>query len=423
MGEIMSEKSSTAVVDEIRQSINKVEKAVTDAADRYASKEEVAAVAKSVNEIRGELRVRDRREDDPNCGFKHFGEFAMAVMRAYETPGDLSRVDERLKLLSKAAPTGVSQGYDPSIGFLFPAGFVPGLFTSGSGTQTPNNLLNLTTRIPIDASQESVRLTMVDDLDSSGGTVRGGVVAYWKSEVQQMVGSSPRLYSLELRPEELYSMAYATDKSLRNAPMALGAFLTESLRQAVDWTIGRAIFEGDGVGKPVGILNHPSTITVNPESGQASGTVTEKNLIDMWSRMRDQDRSNAVWLANQDVEVALLRLARSAISYDGSSLESADTPSVYDPIRNTILGRPVVYIDYAYGVGTSGDIVLWAPQHYLVATKAGQGPEPSIHLRFDYAETAFRFIFEIDGKPAFPKVFTPFRGGTTRSTIVKLATR
>jgi hypothetical protein len=47
----------------------------------------------------------------------------------------------------------------------------------------------------------------------------------------------------------------------------------------------------------------------------------------------------------------------------------------------------------------------------------------SIHLRFDYNETAFRFLFAMDGQPWLNAPLTPFHGTNTLSPFVALATR
>jgi hypothetical protein len=46
-----------------------------------------------------------------------------------------------------------------------------------------------------------------------------------------------------------------------------------------------------------------------------------------------------------------------------------------------------------------------------------------MHLKFDYAQSAFRMIFELDGQPFLNSVITPYKGSTTTSPIVTLATR
>ena len=47
----------------------------------------------------------------------------------------------------------------------------------------------------------------------------------------------------------------------------------------------------------------------------------------------------------------------------------------------------------------------------------------SIHLRFDYDESTFRFIFRVDGQPWWSAALTPYKGTNTQSCFVALATR
>jgi hypothetical protein len=47
----------------------------------------------------------------------------------------------------------------------------------------------------------------------------------------------------------------------------------------------------------------------------------------------------------------------------------------------------------------------------------------SIHLRFDYDESVFRFIFRLDGAPWWPAALTPYKGSNTQSCFVNLADR
>ena len=55
-----------------------------------------------------------------------------------------------------------------------------------------------------------------------------------------------------------------------------------------------AMYEGDGAGKPTGILGHTGTVSVAKEGGQAAATIEYKNILKMWGRMRN--RSNSVWM-------------------------------------------------------------------------------------------------------------------------------
>ena len=93
--------------------------------------------------------------------------------------------------------------------------------------------------------------------------------------------------------------------------------------------------------------------------------------------------------------------------------------------QSTLLGRPVVPIEHCATLGPVGDIIFADMSQYLYGRKA-QGIEmaTSIHLRFDYDQTTFRFVFRVDGKPWWRTALTPYKGtGNTQSPFVALATR
>jgi HK97 family phage major capsid protein len=89
----------------------------------------------------------------------------------------------------------------------------------------------------------------------------------------------------------------------------------------------------------------------------------------------------------------------------------------------TLFGRPVIPVEYCATLGTVGDIILADFNEYLLARKGGLQTASSIHFRFDYDETVFRFVLRLDGQPAWNAPLTPFKGSNTLSPFVALATR
>ena len=89
----------------------------------------------------------------------------------------------------------------------------------------------------------------------------------------------------------------------------------------------------------------------------------------------------------------------------------------------TLLGRPVLAAEWCQALGTQGDILLADLRHYVTITKGMVESALSIHLRFDYDESTFRFIFRIDGQPWWTAALTPYKGSNTQSCFVTLATR
>src|SRR5690606_32263917 len=70
------------------------------------------------------------------------------------------------------------------------------------------------------------------------------------------------------------------------------------------------------------------------------------------------------------------------------------------PSPATVLGLPYIFSRHCENLGTKGDVYMIDPAGYMCAIKSGGTKfDSSIHLFFDYAVTAFRWIFRIGGAP------------------------
>jgi HK97 family phage major capsid protein len=87
------------------------------------------------------------------------------------------------------------------------------------------------------------------------------------------------------------------------------------------------------------------------------------------------------------------------------------------------MGRPIIPIEQASTVGTVGDIVLADMSQYLMIDKGGVQQAESIHVRFTYDETVYRFVTRVDGQPLWNLPMTPAKSTATLSPFVALATR
>jgi HK97 family phage major capsid protein len=89
---------------------------------------------------------------------------------------------------------------------------------------------------------------------------------------------------------------------------------------------------------------------------------------------------------------------------------------------DTILGRPYYDIEYLPALGTLGDLLLVSPSQYQMIEKAGGiQSASSIHVYFTTDETAFRFVYRVDGAPIWDTTLTLKDGTTTVSPFVALA--
>ncbi len=356
-------------------------------------------------------QARDQ-EAEGRRGFAHFGDFAFAVQNAY-TPG--GQVDRRLGAMMAA--DGGSQGVAAEGGYLVPPTFSQQLWDGLN--EDPDSLMNRCDRVPVPG--ESITLPKAKQ-GRNGGIVYGGVQAFWIEEAESIPTSRPKFDGITLRPHELGALVYMTDKLLRNSPLALDGFIRKAATLAISHEINDAIWDGDGTGKPIGVLRSGALVTVSKETGQPADTILIENIVKMYARFIASRRRGAAWFINQDIEPQLFTLQYEGAS--GSFPAYMPAGGISSAPFATLLGRPVVPIDYAKTLGDAGDIVLSDLGLYALGEKSGGiRSAQSIHLRFDTAQTAFRFMFEIDGQPWMDEPITPVNGANTLSTFVALESR
>lgn len=360
-------------------------------------------------------RMHVRLADDPRLGFANIGELAADVWRAGMPGQGVSP-----KLVNMQAATGMSQGTGADGGFVVAPEFRTNIW---NGVQMRSaDLLGMTDQFPI--TGESLEMPANAETSRATGSRYGGIRGYWLGEGTQMTASQGKLRMLRLEPQQLGVLVYVTDKLLNNAG-ALTTWLNNGSADEIAFMIGDAFINGDGVAKPLGIMSGNGLVSVAKESAQTAATLVVANINKMWARMPAFVRSNAVWFINQDVEPQL-----DGMSSDGSGqvplyLPTPEGfPTITQPSRGTLKGRPVIPIEYCQTLGTKGDIILTNMQYYATGVNsAGIDTAVSMHLRFDYNESAFRFLFSIDGKPWVDTATTPFKGTGTLSPYVTLDTR
>ena len=157
------------------------------------------------------------------------------------------------------------------------------------------------------------------------------------------------------------------------------------------------------------------------EAGQDADTIVYDNINKMFSRMIASSRPNSVWVINQDCEPQLNTMS-IPVGTGGVPVYLPAGGASASPYA-TLLGRPVVPIEHCQTVGTTGDIMLCDFSKYLAIDKGGLKQDVSIHVRFLYDESVFRFVYRFDGQPELGSAITPYKGTNTLSHFVKLDSR
>lgn len=223
--------------------------------------------------------------------------------------------------------------------------------------------------------------------------------------------------------KKLIGLCYATDELLDDAP-ALGGFIREAFPGEFGFLIDDAIINGTGAGQPLGILNSGCLVQVAKETGQKADTIVAENVIKMDSRLFASSGANAIWLINQNTKPQLYTMSL-AVGTGGIPIYMPAGGLSGLPY-STLLGKPVIPIEQAASLGDLGDIMLVDLNGYILAEKGGIKADMSIHVRFEYDESVFRFVLRIDGQPVRATALAPYKGSATLDTqshFVALAQR
>jgi HK97 family phage major capsid protein len=344
-------------------------------------------------------------------GFRTFGEQLLAVARYSMTRG----VDNDPRLIR--APTGAGE-IDPSAGgFLVQTDFSTAVFMRAYEL---GEILSRVEKLSLSTNANSIKIPGVDETSRVTGSRWGGVQSYWVGEGAPVTNTKPKFRLIELDLKKLMSVMYVTDELLADQSV-LTSIAGRAFSEEVMFMTEDGIFEGDGAGKPLGVLNAPCLITVPAETGQATKTIVYENVLKMWSRCWARSRQNAVWTINQDNEPQLFAMSQV--------IGTAGVP-VYLPANGisglpygTLFGRPVLTLEYNQTLGTTGDIVLADYSQYVVADKGGVQAASSMHVAFLTDEMVFRITYRVDGEPIWNAALTPFHGANTLSPFVALAGR
>lgn len=340
-------------------------------------------------------------------GFNRFGDFSKAVLNAALGRGDM---DVRLK--NAAASSVASEGVGADGGFLVPPEYRERIM---SMVFDESDLLARTDQ------QITSRNSISFPVDETTPWGASGVRVYWEAEAAAISQSKPSFRELSLKTSKLAALVPVTDELLEDAP-SLGNYLNGAAGRGFNYAIGNAIIDGTGAGQPLGFLRSPALVTVDAEGGQTADTVNVQNVSKMWVRMPPQSRGSAIWLLNPDVEQQFITM-----TLGGSSV----AVPIYMPPNGlsqspfaTILGRPAVPHLACKALGDVGDINFVDLKQYVTAVKTGGiKADVSLHLWFDQALAAFRFMFRIDGRPWLSSSIDAPNSSANLSPFIALAAR
>lgn len=346
-------------------------------------------------------------EPDPTGGFQDFGEFALAVREAGVPSGS---EDNRLTMLRSAAPASYgSEGTGADGGYGVPPAMRAQVFDLAFDE---SSVLSLVDSEPVGGNSTTI---LSDETTPWGST---GVQAYWRAEGAQMTPSKMAEQEQNVRLHELYALVPVTDELLADRPRLTNR-LTVKSAQAIRWKSNDAILNGDGVGKPLGIINSGGYVSVAKKTSQTADTLVPHNIGSMFSRLYQGPGARIAWMGHPTILPSLMEMS---IGNQPAWVPSSN--GLVGGINGTLLGYPIEFSHHLPGVlGDQWDLILGNWAGYFLARKAAMQAAQSAHLWFDYGMTAFRWTFRLNGQPHLSTPIQPPNSAPTIAHFVTLDAR
>jgi HK97 family phage major capsid protein len=343
-----------------------------------------------------------------NSGFADFNDFIRAVHSGMN--------DARFQAVAQ----GMGGNSPTDGGFLIPTSYSAELLDQGLESEIVRPRAYVT---PMTTS--SKRIAGLDDLDNSGSAPYGGLALTWANEGDAPAAKKAKTRQIELIAKKAMLFAFASNELIADG-LSFDEMIGQAMQKSLSWGLDNAFLNGDGAGKPLGVLNDPALIVVAKETSPAQGanTVWYQNIVNMFSRLHPACLANSVWVANSSTLPQLLRMQITVMNVAGSENVGGSAVPVFSTTGGDfrLLGRPVLFTEKLPALSSQGDIIFCDFSQYCIGLRKEITLERSIYAGWSSDESAYRAIVRCDGQGKWKGAFKP-KAGNTSSWCVALGAR
>ena len=396
----MAEEEDRDLTEEEQAKWDSIQAELETTDKRIARAETIAKHSETVEASTGSIASQASAGDQRS----HAGYTASDAPKSFESLGEFLAVvarnpnDQRLASMyqERHAAEDQSMGDGPRGGFMVPTQFVSDVLR----VDQQEAIFRPRARVIPAGSPPDAAITMpaLDQTGTTGSSVRGGVDVTWVEEGGSKPQTDAKLRQITLEPKEVTATMVANDKLLRNW-QAAGSFLQDLMRDAVFNAEEDAFLNGNGVGKPLGLLNAGAIYGV---SRTTSNSIVTADIDNMVSRMLMRGGA-PVWLASQSTMPKLRQLKDD----EGHRLW---VDSLVPGTPPTLGGAPVLWHELSPQLGSKGDLAMVNLAYYLIKDGSGPFVAASEHVKFQENKTMFKIFWNVDGQPWLTQPFKQEKG-------------
>lgn len=249
--------------------------------------------------------------------------------------------------------------------------------------------------------EENVFRTLAHVIRTSSGDRKIPVVASkgsasWVDEEGAYQESDDAFSQVSIGAYKLGTMIKVSEELLADSVFDLEAYISKEFARRIGSREEESFFNGDGKGKPLGILAATGGAEVGVTAVSATA-ITADEVIDLFYSLKAPYRKNAVWLLNDATVKQIRKLKDSTGQYLWQPSLVAGTP-------DTILGRPVKTSAFMPTAAAGAKTIAFGDfKYYWIADRQGRTFKKLSELFAATGQVGFMGTQRVDGKLILPE--------------------
>ena len=249
--------------------------------------------------------------------------------------------------------------------------------------------------------EENVFRTLAHVIKTSSGDRKIPVVASkgtasWVDEEGAYTESDDAFSQVSIGAYKLGTMIKVSEELLADSVFDLEAYISKEFARRIGAREEESFFNGDGKGKPLGILAAKDGAEVGVTAASATAITTDE-VIDLFYSLKAPYRKNAVWVLNDATVKQIRKLKDSTGQYLWQPSLVAGTP-------DTILGRPVKTSAFMPTAAAGAKTIAFGDfKYYWIADRQGRTFKKLSELYAANGQVGFMGTQRVDGKLILPE--------------------
>lgn len=249
--------------------------------------------------------------------------------------------------------------------------------------------------------EENVFRTLAHVIKTSSGDRKIPVVASkgtasWVDEEGAYTESDDAFSQVSIGAYKLGTMIKVSEELLADSVFDLEAYISKEFARRIGAREEESFFNGDGKGKPLGILAAKDGAEVGVTAASATA-ITADEVIDLFYSLKAPYRKNAVWVLNDATVKQIRKLKDSTGQYLWQPSLVAGTP-------DTIFGRPVKTSAFMPTAAAGAKTIAFGDfKYYWIADRQGRTFKKLSELYAANGQVGFMGTQRVDGKLILPE--------------------